>query len=234
MKIFTLITAVVLLSTPIAAAPADRTVIGPDGHTLIITRSTHDGRPAGTPAGPGGSNVIFDNIGDAYPLGAYWCCSGVVVSGANAISGFPEYWEAAAFTPQSDATISKIVVAMSYVSGENNFTLNLMDDDGGLPGATIASWKIKDLPQYGGCCVVATKKQLNLPVLAGTQYWLAITTRKKSDAYGAWNRNDTDQVNGVNRAIWCSDPNGGCGAGNNLWSSINDPPALAFAVYSAN
>jgi hypothetical protein len=230
MKRLTLAIAVVSLGT--LAASANPPIAGPDRYTVPVARSSTGGHAVIGPNKPGGAQTIFDNIGDVYPLGTYWCCSGVVVTGSEAVSGFPEYWEAAAFTPQSDATIGKIVVAMAHVSGENTFTLNLLDDDGGLPGATIASWKIKNVPDYGACCEVTMKKKLAIPVTGGTQYWLAITTRARSDSYGAWNRNDTDQANPVPRAIWCSDPGGACGAGNEVWSAINDPPALAFAVYA--
>jgi hypothetical protein len=142
--------------------------------------------------------TIFDNLGGAYPLGAYWCCSGATISG-HFSEIETEFWAAAAFTPTVSLRATAIKLAVGYVSGNaTHLTLSLNADAGGVPGAALRSWDVSNLPNFRRCCAVVTKKDsAGIPVKAGTQYWVVLSTENDSDVYAVWNLNDTDQVNRI-------------------------------------
>ncbi|HTT84436.1 MAG TPA: choice-of-anchor R domain-containing protein [Rhizomicrobium sp.] len=182
--------------------------------------------------GDTGLVAIFDNIGKKYPHGTYWCCTGNSMMGPDALPGFSEWWLAAAFTPTSDHTVTQIEVAATYIQGTNSMTLSIANDSGGVPGQVIKSWVIKKLPALGSCCIVDVQDDKGgVPVTAGTQYWITLTTdAKEANTWSAWQYNDTDQVDAGITAVYCSDDNGGDCDNNDQWTPESYTPALAFAV----
>lgn len=163
---------------------------------------------------------IFNNLGTAYPLGIYWCCTGGTISGE--LSDIEaEFWEAAAFTPRADGRVMAIAIALSHVSGTSKVTLSLNDDVGGVPGAVLRKWTVSNMPQFRSCCVVNVKKDdAGIPVKAYRQYWVAVTTEPNSDAYVTWNLNDSDQVN-VRTSAYAFYGN---------WTATSFAPGFGFAV----
>ena len=155
------------------------------------------------------ASTIFSNLGSAYPLGVYWCCTGGTISGPLSIIG-TEYWEAIGFTPSANANVTKIAVAVGYVTGATtDVILSLTKDSGGVPGAVLKKWKLKSMPSFGSCCVVDQKGGASIPVTAGTPYWVTVSTESNSDIWAAWNMNDVDQVTPVPTAyavggVWTS------------------------------
>lgn len=164
--------------------------------------------------------TIFNNIGSAYPLGAYWCCTGGTVSGPLSVIG-DEFWEAAGFTPSKDGTITKVKVAVGYVTGNTtDVVLTVSADAGGVPGKILKKWKASGLPTFGSCCTVTTKKNAGVKVTAGTLYWITVQTEADSDIWAAFNLNDTDQVDPMPTAF----------AQAGAWQGYQGVPAFAFAV----
>jgi hypothetical protein len=101
------------------------------------------------------------------------------------------YWiDAIAFTPSETAALTDIGVALSYISGQNSATIQLLSDSGGLPGSLMESWTVTNLPAFQmGATVPATFVTSNSdPILdAGQQYWVAViagTPGDKSNAIG--------------------------------------------------
>jgi hypothetical protein len=229
-KILLTLTVLALASVTALAANKDGIVTTKDGRMTIATKPTK----SVTRTEPNDPSLvkIFDNIGTAYPKGSYWCCGGFTITGPTAISGFPEFWSAAAFTPAANNTITKIEVAVGYVEGTNGLVLALYNDASGVPGTQIKAFAVSGLPNFGSCCtLVSATDKAGIAVTAGTQYWVVMkTSNKTSNTYAAWNQNDTDQVDPAPAAQYCSDDKGGTCGTNDTWTAFSTQPGLAFAV----
>ena len=220
-----------LASLTAFAASRDGVVLSKDGRMTTATKPTTQSVTR-TPSSDAGLVMIFDNIGTAYPKGSYWCCEGYTITGPTALSGFPEYWEAAAFTPSASHTVTKIKVAVGFVEGTNGLVLGLYTDASGVPGKALKTWPLSNLPTFGSCCIVETRADATgIPVSAGTQYWVVLkTNNSESNTWAAFNVNDVDQVDPAPTAFYCSQDQGGsCGA-NDAWSAGQSIPGPAFAV----
>jgi hypothetical protein len=225
------LTVLALASVTVFAAAKDGIVLSKDGRTVTTTNRTPSVKR--TVDSDAGLVKIFDNIGTAYPKGSYWCCEGYTIFGPTAISGAPEYWEAGAFTPSANHTVTKVKVAVGYVEGANALVLGLYSDANGVPGTAIKTWHLSNMPGFGSCCIVETKRDgAGIPVTAGTQYWIVLKTNKNSsNTFAAWNVNDTDQVDSAPTAFWCSaDKGGSCGSSNDVWTPGQSIPGPAFGV----
>ncbi|HXM60546.1 MAG TPA: choice-of-anchor R domain-containing protein [Terriglobales bacterium] len=223
-------TVLALASLTAFAANKDGIVLSKDGRMTIATKPTPS--VTRTERNEAGLVHIYDNLGTAYPKGEYWCCEGFTITGPTAITGFPEYWSAAAFTPSAAHTVTKVEVAVGYVEGYNGLIIGLYSDASGVPGKAIKTWSVTGLPNFGACCAVATATDsTGISVTGGTQYWIVVKTNSKSsNTYGAWNVNDTDQVDSAPAAQYCSQDKGGSCSTNDKWTAFSSQPGLAFAV----
>jgi len=224
------LTVLALASVTAFAASKDGVVVSKDGRTTIAAKRT----PSVTreTSSDAGLVTIFNNIGSAYPKGSYWCCEGYTITGPTALSGFPEYWEAGAFTPSANHTVTKVKVAVGFVEGTNGLVLGLYSDSGGVPGTALKTWNLSSLPNFGSCCTVESKVDAaGIAVTAGTQYWVVLKTNsKESNTWAAFNVNDTDQIDPAPTAFYCSqDAGGSCGT-NDAWTASQSTPGPAFAV----
>ncbi len=77
------------------------------------------------------------------------------------------------------------------MSGTNELALLLYTDDNGIPGTPIRAWKLANLPIFGTCCILQTRKyETGVPVKANTQYWVVLKTMPQArDTYGVWDDN---------------------------------------------
>jgi hypothetical protein len=227
------LTMLVVASLAAFAANKDGVVLSKDGRMTVATKVGH--AAVKTPIPDWGKVSIFDNIGTAYPKGTYWCCEGYTITGPTALTSFPEFWEAAAFTPSADHTVTVVQVAVGFVEGTNGLVLSINDDASGVPGTAIKTWSLSGLPNFGSCCVVQMKKDSGIAVKAGTQYWIVLKTNsKESNTWAAWNVNDTDQVDPAPTAFYCSDDKGGSCGNNDKWTAGQAVPGPAFAVRGSN
>ena len=145
-------------------------------------------------AGPDLTNVkfIYNNI-SRVELGRYNCCTGYTISGPDSPVG-QTFAAAMPFTPAVNDTLEKVLVAVGYVTGTNGVTVSVNEDAGGLPGDALQTFEKTGLQSFGSCCRVATVGA-NIPVTAGTQYWVVVATSvNTSDTWDAWNFNVTDQA----------------------------------------
>jgi hypothetical protein len=164
---------------------------------------------------------IFSDIGVKYPKGLYFCCYGGTIGGPTSQVG--QIWQAEAFTPTANATVTEIDAGVGFVSGVNGVTVGLYTDASGVPGTALISKDATGLGAFGACCaLVAVKDKTGAAVTAGTQYWVVISTDKKTTTtWDAWNMNSTDQVDPIPFAS-----NSGSG-----WTGgFSTTPAYSFAV----
>jgi len=195
------------------------TVWGKHARMTVVTESARSYRT--TNVAPSGLVTIFNNIGGKYPQGVYWCCTGYDIIGPAQ----GEQWMATAFTPSANHTVTRIEVAVGYLLGTNGVVLSLNDDNNGVPGKALKSWNALGLPSFGCCALVVKSDGSGIPIRAGKQYWVVLSTNShESDTVAAWNLNDTDQVDFVTAATYT----------NKQWSAFQMSPGLAFAVKGSN
>jgi hypothetical protein len=165
-----------------------------------------------------------------YPLATYFSIWGNTV--AQGGSNFPfQTWVAVAFTPTADATVKRIQVSAGrQSSGTHGFEVSLNSDASGVPGTVLATVHVSNLPTYGQCCQVATANITSgVPVTAGTQYWVVVsTTTQDTDIY-AWPFNSTDMSNHP-AASWCLGSSTYCGSNSGVWVPYSYVQ-LGFAVF---
>src|SRR5256885_2080807 len=68
-------------------------------------------------AEPGGLVTIFSNLGTKYPKGVYFPLYAIFVTGPDNPTFNYELWNAAAFTPAANHSVTKIEVALSHFAG---------------------------------------------------------------------------------------------------------------------
>jgi hypothetical protein len=181
-------------------------------------------------AGSVGSNpleIIYSNYfpvpGNLYRTHAYY-----------SIAGDPDplntwNWTHAAampFSPTRNAVVKKISLALGHagVPAIARVRVTLHQDSGsGLPGMKMASFKVTEMPNsVNECCETETHK-VDVPVTAGTLYWLAVTPLGPTTIAG-WNLNafgSTGPVAVLHHEAW--------------WPLLTDrpgelPPLAAFQV----
>jgi len=160
--------------------------------------------------------TIYSNLGSK--TDTYDDTGGWAVDGPKSAEG--KEWIAMPFTPKANATVTQIQIAVHYDGlGTNGFNLVLAADDYGLPGKTLHSWDLKNLPYRGTCCKLETAKYAEgVKLTKGKQYWVVARTDSKSaEAVDGWSYtwNDSTGPNAFN-----------VGKG---WYYINDQ-LCAFAV----
>jgi carbon monoxide dehydrogenase subunit G len=121
----------------------------------------------------GAGNIYYSNFGlDGSFSSTAWC-----VSGSAAIGCGPTVVReiAVPFTPNFTFTLHGISLPLSYSGGDNNATISLLADSGGLPGNTLDSWVVSNLPSDspppGTTTVLDT---FNTMLQAGQQYWVEV------------------------------------------------------------
>src|ERR1700693_1373293 len=88
---------------------------------------------------------------------------------------------ASGFTPSEEFRLTSIQLALGYVAGfpsngPNEADVSLLSDAGGLPGSTIESWRLTDLPSTTFPSPLTTvSSALNPILLPGNQYWVMAT-----------------------------------------------------------
>jgi len=173
----------------LAAAGRHGIVLSQDGRTVITKQSPSHITPFVEPVA---LTTIAGNL-SKYPNGVYFCCYGNTISGPNSALG-TAYWAAIPFTPTADTSVRAIEVSVGYIEGANGVTISLNADASGVPGAQIAGGDVLGLQPYGDCCQLAVAKgRGGVPVNAGTQYWVVVSTSSNlSTAFDAWAFNSTD------------------------------------------
>lgn len=208
-------------------------IVTRDGKFVVTKKGPHTTTPMAFDPSDASLVKIFDNIGTYYPRGPYYCCEGWTIAGplTGQQQSFPELWEAAAFVPDADYTVTKIEVAAGWVIGVNGVVLSLYTDVDGVPGTAIKSWSLTNLPGFGCCGLQVRTDASGIPVKGGTQYWIVLKTNsKESNTIAAWNDNDTDQLTNRKMATYCSDDKEGTCANNDVWTPFETAPGPAFAV----
>jgi hypothetical protein len=205
---------VLFASLNLAAADKNQFVFSPDGKYVRATQAPSHITPA--PKEDAGLKIIAGNF-SRYPDATYFSIWGNTV--AQGGSNFPfQTWVAVAFTPAANATVTKLEVSAGRQGGGTaGFELGLYSDNNGVPGTLIKGVHVSNLPSYGECCAVAEANDpAGIPVTAGTQYWVVVsTTAEDTDIY-AWAYNSTNMTAQL-AASWCEGSSTYCGQDSGKW-----------------
>ena len=184
---------VMLLIVVFAAAAAfaqnrDGVVSINGGRTsLYLKARSQTVAPARRPSA--GLVTIFSNLGTGNNV--YNGSVGSGILGQNVPNQlFPE-WLASGFTPIADHLVTQIQVGVTYVEGPNGVILSLNDDNKGVPGQPLKSWRLPNLPAFGTCCTLQTVTlNTGIAVTHGKQYWIVLQTPARNQGtWAVWNDN---------------------------------------------
>jgi hypothetical protein len=143
-----------------------------------------------------GFKVIYNNFNDD-PDDLYNTQSGLAVYDNGP---FTKCCNARAmpFTPTESGIIQRVRIGLTHRENANIVKVSLRADADGFPGAILAKGQLLDFPEYGECCLTKVWPTKGIPVVAGTQYWLAVEADDDSRMW--WNANNTGEVGTV--ASW--------------------------------
>jgi hypothetical protein len=106
------------------------------------------------------------------------------------------YQDAIAFTPAISTTSKKVTLGLMAWSA-NSYTyqadVSIYNDAGGVPGSALATKTVTAAPKFGPCCTLITAR-LEVPLTAGTQYWIVVGPHTSTDAT-IWAAQAVDYVN---------------------------------------
>jgi hypothetical protein len=109
---------------------------------------------------------------------------GFYVLGPDNSEGDAEQWIAIPFTPAANSHVEELQLAVGIISGTNLLNVTLAADGGGIPGKSLASKTVSNVPEAWTCCKLVTVKfkSPGISVTAGTQYWIVATS---DDSFGS-------------------------------------------------
>jgi hypothetical protein len=89
------------------------------------------------------------------------------------------------FTPKADAKLTVMTIALQwclYQCGPNGGIVTLNEDNNGLPGNAIHTWKFKKLGQFiwHGCYLTGRRSAEGIELKKDTRYWLVAPTSRVS------------------------------------------------------
>jgi len=221
--VFAVVTAILAAQNNGVVSGSGTTVWGKNARMTFVTESAPSFTK--TTVDDTGLITIFSTLAVGYPKGLYWCCSAYNVMGPSV----GEQWMAEAFTPRANHTVTRIEVAVGFSQGTTNgVVVSLNRDNHGVPGKALKSWNASNLPRLGTCCGLVVKTDSSgIPVSAGTQYWVVLSTNSNElDTVDGWNFDDTNQVDSATVATYPGT--------HNKWNAFQTTPGLAFAVKGSN
>ena len=138
---------------------------------------------------PAVAGDIYSNLGTG--TNVYNCCLGYAIS----VGSFGEsITEANEFVPTASGMVSEIDIAVGYVAGVNSFYVNIDANNGGQPGAVLASFTgLSSSTNFGSCCGLVSILNINgaFSLTAGTDYWMVIGPTSSAMTWEMWNLNST-------------------------------------------
>jgi hypothetical protein len=153
------------------------------------------------------ADIVYSNFGPGYTDSG----NTVAVAGGN-VGG--EYY-AVAFTPASNVTFTDALADLLWVSGQKTINAYLLTDNGGLPGASLATLN-QTTPITSGIEMFVCSS--GCPIMqAGIQYWFELQEADPNTDIG-WYLSSVDPANNSNVALgFTFFPSG-------TWFSPNEAP----------
>jgi hypothetical protein len=140
-----------------------------------VAHTTHHGPVVPFKAPPTPLKTIYSSLGPS-ATNAYNDTTGYYVIGPNNSVGLGEQWIGQPFTPQANAHVSEISVAVGWISGPKAINVGLYSDDAGDVGTLLVNGETNKVPAFGTCCQTVNVSVTPTAVTAGTQYWIVVTS----------------------------------------------------------
>ena len=156
------------------------------------------------------AGTIFTNFG---PLFTYDTLNGTFIG--NDLNPGDNAAEGASFTPATSTLFGSLTIALSCFNNcpVSPFTVSLDSDSSGVPGSAIESFSVTGATLDSNPLITLTSS-LNSPLLAGIQYWIAVTTSDANATAGdsiVWNNNTVGDTSAQANSV----------DGGTTWSSIS-------------
>jgi PEP-CTERM motif len=132
------------------------------------------------------TQTLYSNLGTGTDV--YSCCTGWTISGTGTLG--TSFTTANEFQVVQSGNPIQIDVAVGYVTGVNSFYLDVDADNGGQPGAVLASFtNLSSSTNFGYCCGLISIFGIGgLSLNTGTNYWMVLgPTDSSATTWGAWN-----------------------------------------------
>jgi hypothetical protein len=99
-----------------------------------------------------------------------WCVSGSSTADCGPLV---TRWVGSPFTSTGDFALTKIDLALGYVSGTNGATVELLDSMSGFPGSTVLeSWTVSNLTSSLSAPLLTLNATTGPTLRSGMQYWV--------------------------------------------------------------
>jgi PEP-CTERM motif len=163
--------------------------------------------------------TLYSNFGSGGSV--YNCCSGWTVSGTGYIG--TSFTSANEFQVTTGGSVGEIDVAVGLVVGPDSFYLDIDADNGGKPGAVLASFSNLNSNgnNFGSCCAFTSITGISgLSLSTGTNYWMVLgPSSTTAQTWEAWNFSNS--ATGTDE--YSTD-------GGNTWVSNGNQPQGAFQI----
>jgi len=151
-----------------------------------------------------GLKIIYSNLGPT-PTNNYNDTTGYYILGPSNSVGLPEQWIAFPFTAKASSHVSRLSVAVGWISGTKSIIVGLYSDNAGQVGTALATATTTHIPTDATCCGLATVNIASTAVTKGTQYWIVVTSDDTNapDFTGVWqSSNNADTAGDVGLGGW--------------------------------
>src|SRR5579863_3191605 len=132
-----------------------------------------------------GLMTIYSTLGKGKNV--YSTLSGFGILGTDTGQMLPQM-VANGFRPSADHLVTEVQVGATHFQGTNVLVVSLNDDNFGVPGKALHTWRFSNLPVVWSCCTLQTGKYAKgIPVKKGKLYWVVLRPEKQfQDTWDVW------------------------------------------------
>jgi len=129
--------------------------------------------------------TIYSTLGKGDHV--YSTLSGFGILGTNTGQILPEM-VANGFRPTADHVVTEVQVGATHLQGTNVLVVSLNQDNHGVPGKALHTWRFSNLPVVWSCCTLQTGKYAKgIPVKKGKLYWVVLRPEQQfQDTWDIW------------------------------------------------
>jgi len=143
---------------------------------------------------PATASVLFTDLGsdpnNVYDTSGFWNVCGSSSMAPACSTGSSTIAAEFLVAGSGNQPVDQIDFAVSNIFGANTFTVQILNDNGGIQGGQVlnATWTIATNLSVGTCCdLVSIKDILNVSLIGGQKYFLSVGPLDGSDdSWNAW------------------------------------------------
>jgi hypothetical protein len=114
------------------------------------------------------------------------------------------------FRPKADHVVTEVQVGATHNQGTNVLVVSLNQDNHGVPGKALHTWRFSNLPAIWTCCTLQTGKYAKgIKVQKGKLYWVVLRPNQQfQDTWDFW----ADNFAGKQGRLWANNTGTGWNA----------------------